>query len=43
MFISLLRGWYSGVMLRSRPVTLAEIRAWSRKALRLFMASRPAW
>lgn len=43
MFIDLQRGWYSSAMLRSRPVSLAEIKAWTRDMVRLFMASRPGW
>lgn len=43
MFIDLQRGWYSSAMLRSRPVTLAEIKAWTRDMLKLFLASRPSW
>jgi TetR/AcrR family transcriptional repressor of mexJK operon len=43
MFIDLLRGWYSSAMLRSRPVTPAEIKSWTRDVLRLFLASRSSW
>jgi TetR/AcrR family transcriptional regulator, mexJK operon transcriptional repressor len=43
MFITLLRGWYSTMMLRSRATTPAEIKAWTRKTLKLFLASRPSW
>lgn len=43
IFIALLRGWYSGAMLRSRAVSAAEIRAWIRRMLPIFLASRSAW
>jgi AcrR family transcriptional regulator len=43
MFIDLQRGWYSSAMLRSRPVTLAEVKAWTRDMARLFVASRASW
>ena len=43
MFIALLTGWYSGMMLRSRPVTEAEITAWTRQMLDVFLASRGSW
>lgn len=43
MFITLLRGWYSTMMLRSRAPTVAEIKAWTRRTLKLFLASRPSW
>lgn len=43
MFITLLRGWYSSVMLRSRPVSVVEIKAWTRRMLQVFMAGRPSW
>lgn len=43
MFIDLQRGWYSSAMLRSQPVTPAEIKAWTRDMVRLFIASRSSW
>lgn len=43
ILIVMLRGWYSSVMLRSRPVTAAETRTWARKMVAAFLASRPAW
>lgn len=43
MFIDLMRGWYSSAMLRSQPVSPAEVKAWTRDMVRLFMASRASW
>jgi AcrR family transcriptional regulator len=43
LFIDILRGRYSGMMLRSQPVTTAEITAWTREMVQLFLASRPSW
>ena len=43
MFINMMRGWYSSAMLRSQPVSPAEVKASTRDMVRLFMASRAAW
>jgi len=43
MFLNLTRGWYAQMMLRSRPVTSAEIKAYVRRMLKWFMATRASW
>ena len=43
LFIDILRGRYGGMMLRSQPVTAAEITAWTREMVQVFLASRPSW
>src|SRR4029077_4510835 len=43
MFLKLTKGWYSEMMLRSRPVTLAEIKTSVQQTLKWFMATRPTW
>jgi AcrR family transcriptional regulator len=43
LFIDLLTGWYSGMMLRNRTATAAEIGAWTRQMVKVFLASRPSW
>ncbi|MGB8364559.1 MAG: TetR/AcrR family transcriptional regulator [Rhizomicrobium sp.] len=43
MFTTLLRGFYGDVMLRGRAVIAAEIKAWTRKMLKVFLAGRRSW
>jgi hypothetical protein len=43
MFLKLTKGWYGEMMLRSRPVTLAEIKEYVRYMLKWSMATRPMW
>jgi AcrR family transcriptional regulator len=43
MFVTLTRGFYADVMQRARPATVAEVKNWTRRTLRLFMAARPFW
>jgi TetR/AcrR family transcriptional repressor of mexJK operon len=43
MFLSVIRGWYTQMMLRSRPVKSAEIKTYVRRMLKWFMATRPTW
>lgn len=43
MFILLLRGWYSDVMLMNRNVSGPEIRATVDRFVRLFLAGRASW
>lgn len=43
IFHTLLTGWYSDASLASRPVTTAEVRAWTRQMLKLFLAARSSW
>jgi AcrR family transcriptional regulator len=42
-FLTLIRGWYAQMMLRSRPVKSAEITAYVRGMLKWFMATRATW
>lgn len=43
LFITLLHGWYGRALLRARPVTPAEVRAWTDGMLQNFLAGRSAW
>lgn len=43
IYLSTIRGWYTQMMLRSRPVKSAEIKAYVQRMLKWFMATRPAW
>jgi len=43
MFVTLIRGFYTEIMQRARPATAAEVRGWSRRTLKLFLAARPFW
>jgi AcrR family transcriptional regulator len=43
MFTTLLRGFYGDTMLRSTPVTMPQIKAWTSKMLGLFLAGRASW
>ena len=42
-FLTIIRGWYAQMMLRSRPVKSAEIKAYVQRMLKWFMATRPTW
>ena len=42
-FLSIMRGWYTQMMLRSRPTESAEIKAYVRRMLKWFMATRSTW
>jgi TetR/AcrR family transcriptional regulator, mexJK operon transcriptional repressor len=42
-FLTLLRGWYAQMMLRSRPVKPAEIKAYVQRMLKWFMETRACW
>jgi hypothetical protein len=42
-FLTIIRGWYAQMMLRSRPVESAEIKAYVHRMLKWFMATRPTW
>lgn len=42
-FIALLRGWHSGMIIRSKPVSISEIKEWLRTMLKWFLASRKQW
>lgn len=43
MFTFLLRGYYSDVMRRARPVTAAEIKTWTRRMVKFFLCGRENW
>ena len=43
MFLQLTRGWYSEHMLRNRPVSSKEIKAWVNQMLNWLMAARKTW
>jgi TetR/AcrR family transcriptional repressor of mexJK operon len=43
IFLSVIRGWYAQMMLRSRPVQPAEIKAYVQRMLKWFMATRSTW
>lgn len=43
IFTTLLRGFYGDVMLRGRAPTVAEIKAWTRKMLKVFLAEPRNW
>jgi AcrR family transcriptional regulator len=43
IYVLMLRGWYSQVVLNSRPVGRAEIRRIVERAVRAFMCSRGEW
>jgi TetR/AcrR family transcriptional repressor of mexJK operon len=42
-FLTLTRGWYAQMMLRSRPVKSSEIKAYVQRLLKWFMATRSTW
>ncbi|CAN7338539.1 TetR/AcrR family transcriptional regulator [Phenylobacterium sp. LjRoot225] len=43
MFTTLLRGFYGDVMLKGHVATAAEIKAWTRRMVKVFLAGRPGW
>jgi AcrR family transcriptional regulator len=43
MFTTMLRGFYSDVMLSGRPATMAEVGAWTERMLEVFLAGRRGW
>jgi len=43
MFVTLIRGFYADVMQRARPATVAEVKSWTRRTLKLYLAARPHW
>jgi len=43
MFITLIQGFCSNVMLRGKPATGAEMKSWTRRMLKLFLAGRQDW
>jgi AcrR family transcriptional regulator len=43
MFTTLLRGFYGDVMLRGAHLKPAEIKAWARRMLKVFLAGRADW
>ena len=43
MFLSVIRGWYAQMMLRSRPVERAEIKSYVQRVLKWYMATRSTW
>ena len=43
MFTSVTRGWYFDMMLRKEPVTDGEIRSWTQRMTKWFVANRPNW
>lgn len=43
MFTTLLRGFYDDAMLRGRDASLEEIKAWTRRMLKVFLAGRASW
>lgn len=43
MFITLIRGFYADVTQRARPASFAEIKGWTPRMLKLFLAGRPHW
>jgi AcrR family transcriptional regulator len=43
IFTTLLRGFYGDVMLRSEPMTEAEIRDWTGRTVDAFLAGRSGW
>jgi AcrR family transcriptional regulator len=42
-FTTLLRGYYGDAMLRGRPLTEADIKAWTRRTVKVFLADRRSW
>lgn len=43
MFTTLVRGFYGDVMLKGRVAAVAEVRAWTQRMLRVFLAGRSNW
>ncbi len=43
VFLGLTRGWYAQMMLRTRPITSAEIKTYVQLMLKWFMATRSTW
>jgi hypothetical protein len=43
MFTTLLRGFYGDVMLKGRVEAVAEIKAWTQRMLKVFLAGRANW
>ena len=43
MLGTLIRGFYADVMHQVRPATVAEVKSWTRRTLKLLLAARPHW